>query len=202
MWHAGTVRGSRSMSSTRTERWQTLLIHPTDLLRLIRYALDGEPVATPELPPDTVAREGGFDTERGCFVVVLESAFFEPSVVEDDGNSVAGDWDELLLTLGSDDAVAPAPLPAPPDPGLQVQWEAWLFSPADILELLRRLATGDTVAITPIPPDARPVDAFFNPERQRCTLVLESALFGRTFARRVGEVTHLKLPEHDAGLVE
>ncbi|MFM7322520.1 MAG: hypothetical protein ACKO5K_13490 [Armatimonadota bacterium] len=188
------------MSTARTERWQTLLIHPVDLLKLLRFAADGEPVAVPELPPDTVARDGGFDTERGCFVVVLESAFFEPTRVEDDGQSVAGDWEELLLSLGDGEAIAPAPLPPPPDPGPQAQWEGWLFSPADLLELLRRLSTGEPVGLDPIPPDAHVVDAFYNPERNRCTLVLGSALFSRTLARRIGEVTHLKLPEHDAGL--
>jgi len=190
------------MNSPRTERWQTLLIHPVDLLRLLRFATDDAPISTPELPPDTVARDGGFDNERGCFVVVLESAFFAPSLVHDDGVSVAGAWDEMLLSLGNGEAMPPEPLPPPPDPSPHVHWEAWLFSPADLLELLRRLATGRPVPIDPIPPDAHVVDAFYNPERRKCTLVLESALFARTQMRRVGEVAQLRVPEHDAGWAE
>lgn len=182
--------------NVREERWQTLLVSPDNLLRLLRFAADGAPVQAPTLPPDTFVRDAGFDTERGCYVVVLESAFFLPVRVEEeeDGGVLRGDWEELLLSLGGDTPPAP-PLEPLPEPSGPVPWEAYLLAPEDILTLLRLLADGHRVASAAVPPDARPVDAFFNPERRLFALVLESALFAPARPRRVGGVLHLPLPE-------
>lgn len=176
----------------RQERWQTLLVSPFDLLTLLRFAADGGPVQAPTLPPDTRVHDAGFDADRGCYVVVLESAFFLPATVSEEDGVLQGDWEELQLQLGDVTEPPLAPLPEPAGP---VPWEAYLLAPGDILTLLRLLGDGHRVASAAVPPDARPVDAFFNPERGLFALVLESALFAPARPRRVGGVLHLPLPE-------
>jgi len=183
----------------RRERWQTLLISPGDLLELLRMVGDGISARVPDLPPDAVVRDGGFDAVRGCFVVVLESAFFEEATVTIHDGTVVGDWEEVLLRLGDRPV---EPLSPCPEPALPVPWESWHVAPALVPALLKRLAEGDPCPEAAPPPDARVVDAYYDPDREAFAMVVESALF--TFARplRVGQVRHLTLPQRTVELPE
>jgi len=181
----------------RSERWQTLLISPSDLLELLRMAGEGVAAKVPEFPPDAAVRDGGFDTERGCFVVVMESAFFEPATVTEHDGAVVGDWEEVLLQLGDN---PPVPLDKSPEPQIPVPWEAWQVRPAIVPQLLLLLSAGCPVIGSAPPPDARVVDAYYDPDRATFTLVVESALFSPARPRWVGGVLHLPLPERTVEL--
>ena len=178
----------------RYERWQTLLIAPGDLLRLLRHAATGASLHLPELPPDVALADAGFDTRQGCFLLVLESAFFPEVPVQERDGVLSGPWEET--TLSFEDNPTPTPLtPVTPPAGVPVPWEAYLLDPDEVLALLRALAGSDRVDAVSIPPDARAVDAFYNPERRAFILVLESDLFAPARPHQVGAVTHLTLPE-------
>jgi hypothetical protein len=183
----------------RRERWQTLLIAPADLLELLRLAGDPSAAQVPQLPPDAVVRDGGFDAERGCFVVVLESAFFEEATVAEQEGSMVGNWEEVMLRLGDR---APEPIPSRPEIRVPVPWEAWNIAPSLVPELLGRLAEGGCRLESIPPPDAQVVEAYYDPERRCFAIVLESALFSPAHPRKVGSVLHLALPERTVGFAE
>ena len=183
----------RSPAPPRRERWQTLLIAPADLLRLLRHAAAGTRLKVPLLPPDTRVHDASFDPERLGYLLILESAFFEAVEVSERDGVLSGAWDEQILRFENDETLDP--LAAPPAPGEAVPWEAFLFAPEEVLALLRLLSSGTRIDTAAVPPDARAVDAFFNPERGFFVLVLESALFLPARPRQVGGVTHLALPE-------
>ncbi len=85
---------------------------------------------------------------------------------------------------------------------MPVPWESWHIAPSLVPLLLKRLADGVRCPEATPPPDARVVDAFYDPDREAFAMVVESALFAFARPHRVGQVRHLTLPQRTVELPE
>lgn len=94
-------------TNQETRNWLMFLIRPADLLRLFQLlggdggSSDGTPTfRAAHFPPDTRIHGAAYDAERGYFLMVLESAFFEPvAVSRDDEGRWSAAWNQLIFNL-------------------------------------------------------------------------------------------------------
>lgn len=203
-----------------SRRWLFFYLRPGDLLHLFQIlARDDKPqMHAAHFPPDTRIVEAFFDGERGAFVLLLESQFFDPVVVEaaPDGR-LSGAWNQLFFDLNEvDDAsevptdlwaeASPNDLPAEEAPPVasalssegEKRWCAFFIKPAQILWLLGVLAQGRPYqAQHTFPPDARLVFGTWDAERESFGLILSSEDFDRIGVEtgEGGDTLRLALPE-------
>lgn len=71
-----------------------------------------------------------------------------------------------------------------PDGVYEKRWMLFRIRPGDLLTLLQLMGRQDVdLKAEPLPPDVHVADAFYDPEQDQCTLVLESAFYSPVQAR-------------------
>ena len=205
-----------------SRRWLLFLIRPGDLLRLFHLlARDDRPeMYASHFPPDTRIVEAFFDAERGCFALMIASAFFEPvTVTRADDGRLSASWNQLFFDLNEVEDAADVPADlwaeasggspdeepfAPPDEIIlggdasEKRWCAFFVKPAQILWLLNVLASRRPYhAQRAFPPDARLVFGTWDAQREAFGLVLSSEDFDPIGVETTegGDTLSLTVPE-------
>jgi hypothetical protein len=80
-------------------RWEAYFIPPERIIQLLQALASGESYNLPPLPPDTQVMDAFYDSERGAFVLFLESSFFDLIELESEGNNVHAGMPERHLNL-------------------------------------------------------------------------------------------------------
>lgn len=80
-------------------RWEAYFIPPDRLIQLLQTIASGEHYNLPPLPPDTRVMDAFYDSERGAFVLFLESRFFDKANVESEGSETHVGMPERHLNL-------------------------------------------------------------------------------------------------------
>jgi hypothetical protein len=145
-------------------RWQALMVRPESVMALIRSSDGVFHSEIPTFPPDVHLVEAGWDDRRGCFVLVLESEFFEECTAMSNAiGRIDGTWPEYILDIAEQplgdvaDTVPLEPLPDIGDPQQPVPWEAYVFETQDLVRLVMRPRGYKVETNIVLPPDDRNV---------------------------------------------
>jgi len=156
----------------------------------------------PTFPPDVHLVEAGWDDRRGCFVLVLESEFFEECTAMSNAlGRIDGTWPEYILDIAEQplgdvaDTVPLEPLPDIGDPQQPVPWEAYVFETQDLVRLVMRPRGYKVETNIVLPPDARIVWCFHADERNVFGLVLSSSFHKMVQPQRINGETTIPIAE-------
>jgi hypothetical protein len=183
-------------------RWQALMVRPESVIALIRSSDGVFHSEIPTFPPDVHLLEAGWDERRGCFVLVLESEFFEECTAMSNAlGRIDGTWPEYILDIAEQpvgeaaDSVPLEPLPDIGDPQQPVPWEAYVFAAEDLVRLVMRPRGYKVETDIMLPPDARIVWGFHEHERNVFGLVLSSSFHKKVQPQRINGETTIPIAE-------
>ena len=208
------------MPEQSQRRWQMFMVRPEDLLTLLRVMeTDDAKIYAAHFPPDVRVHGAYYLEERDCFVMVLESQFFDPVEVIWDAGQWSGEWNELLFTLDQTDSEAevgeqelwvetlhaesaadrefsPRTLPQLAEADLPyTRWKMFWIRPDQLLLLFRMVADRRKIVAAPFPPDARLIYASYDADRNAFGLLMVSEDFDAIGMEVAGEVFRLIIPE-------
>lgn len=183
-------------------RWQALMVRPESVMALIRSSDGVFHSEIPTFPPDVNLVEAGWDDRRGCFVLVLESEFFEECTAMSNAlGRIDGTWPEFILDIAEQpvgdvaDTVPLEPLPDIGDPQQPVPWEAYVFETQDLVRLVMRPRGYRVETNITLPPDARIVWCFHADDRNVFGLVLSSSFHKMVQPQRINGETTIPIAE-------
>ena len=183
-------------------RWQALMVRPESVVALIRSSDGVFHSEIPTFPPDVSLVEAGWDERRGCFMLVLESEFFEEcTAMSNVQGRIDGTWPEYILDIaeqpvdGDVDTVPLEPLPDIGDPQQPVPWEAYVFATEDLVRLVLRPRGSRVETDIVLPPDARIVWGFHEHARNVFGLVLSSSFHKMVQPQRINGETTIPIAE-------
>jgi hypothetical protein len=205
-------------NETFEKRWLMFLLHPTDLLDLLRAI--SNPIgrfAAGALPPDVRIEDVFYDEGENFLGMMLESEFFEPVQVRMLGNMMSASWPRAIFSLneapekpGSDDELWSEPIAdpeslefPPPRPFIEelqdaaqrdFRLRALTFSAENLLLILRTKASRQLPIFPVYPPDTRVLGSVAQEQLGSWVLFLEHPDFEPCKVGQENDLVYVEIP--------